>query len=122
MTVDLTLPWPPSTNTLWRNVRIGNRQATLLSERGREFFDAAAYEVIRQRGGIRFAGVVHVDVTLHAPNRRSYDIDNRIKAVLDACTKGFVWHDDGQVDVLVVRRGEIRKDGAAVVRITEIEP
>lgn len=122
MTVDLTLPWPPSTNTLWRNVRIGNRQATLLSERGREFFDAAAYEVIRQRAGIRFAGVVCCDITLHAPNRRSYDIDNRIKAVLDACTKGFVWHDDGQVDVLVVRRGEIRKDGAAVVRITEIEP
>lgn len=120
MTVDLTLPWPPSTNTLWRNVRIGNRQATLLSEKGREFFDAAAYEVIRQRDGVRLNGRVACEITLHAPNRRSIDIDNRIKAVLDAITKGALWVDDSQVDVLVVQRGEVRRNGCAAVRVWEL--
>ena len=119
--VDLVLPWPPSVNTLWRNVRIGARQATLLSEAGRKYFDVAAVEVAKQRAGIRFAGVVSVDIVLHAPTRRHYDIDNRIKATLDAMTHGGMWHDDGQVDVLIVRRGEVRRDGgAAIVRVEEI--
>ena len=120
MTVELTLPWPPTVNTLHRNVRIGNRQATLLSEKGREYFDAAAYEVIRQRDGTRFNGRVACEITLHAPNRRRIDIDNRIKAVLDALTKGALWVDDSQVDVLVVTRGEVRRNGCAAVRVWEL--
>lgn len=120
MTVDMVLPWPPSTNTLHRNVRIGNRQATLLSEKGRLFFDQAACEVIRQRDGARFSGRVACEITLHAPTRRSIDIDNRIKATLDAMTHGGLWVDDSQVDVLIVQRGEVRRGGAAAVRVWEI--
>ena len=120
MTVEMLLPWPPSTNTLHRNARIGNRQATLLSEKGRAYFDAAAYEVIRQRDGAKFSGPVAVEITLHAPTRRSIDIDNRIKATLDAMTHGGLWVDDSQVDVLIVQRGEVRRGGAAAVRVWEI--
>lgn len=41
-----------------------------------------------------------------APKRHAQkpDIDNIAKAVLDALTKARVWHDDAQVDWLLVRR------------------
>ena len=122
MTVDLTLPWPPSTNTLYRTVRFGKGNRTLLSAKARDFLDVAAREVALQRAGIRFAGIVHVEITLHAPTRRSYDIDNRAKALLDAATHGGLWHDDDQVDVLTIRRGDIVRDGMARVTVTEIGP
>jgi Holliday junction resolvase RusA-like endonuclease len=31
-------------------------------------------------------------------NKAALDIDNRVKAVFDACTHGKVWLDDSQVD------------------------
>ena len=59
--------------------------------------------------------------TLKAPDRAVLDIDNRAKAVLDACTKGGLWDDDSQVDVLTIRRGCVLKGGAVVVRARECE-
>lgn len=119
--VEMTLPWPPSTNTLWRNVAIGGGQRTLLSAKARAFLDAAAQQVAVQRAGLRFKGAVEATIWLHAPTRRSYDIDNRCKAILDAATHGGLWHDDGQVDVLLVQRGEVVKGGSARLIVTEIE-
>lgn len=117
---ELRLPWPPSVNTIWRNVVINKRPRVLLSKAGRDWFDAAAARVIEQRAGQRYLGRIHVDITLHAPDRRAIDIDNRAKALLDACTKGGLWHDDGQVDVLTLRRAEVRRGGLAVLHVVEI--
>ena len=41
-----------------------------------------------------------------APRRHPHkpDVDNIAKAVLDALTKACVWHDDAQVDWILVRR------------------
>lgn len=118
--IELRLPWPPSVNSIWRNIVINRRPRTLLSKQGREWFASAAIEVMQQRAGSRLLGRVAVDLTLHAPDRRAIDIDNRAKAVLDALTKGGIWHDDGQVDVLTVRRAEVMRGGLAVVRVQEI--
>ena len=118
--VELRLPWPPSVNTIWRNVVINERPRTLLSQAGRDWFAIAAGQVMQQRAGVRILGRAAVDLTLHAPDRRAIDIDNRAKAVLDALTKGGIWHDDGQVDVLTVRRADVMRGGLAVVRVQEI--
>ncbi len=118
--IELRLSWPPSVNTIWRNVTINKRPRTLLSKPGREWFTVASAEVTQQRAGTRILGRVAVDLTLHAPDRRAIDIDNRAKAVLDALTKGGMWHDDGQVDVLTVRRAEVVRGGLAIVRVQEI--
>ncbi|MCD6674860.1 MAG: RusA family crossover junction endodeoxyribonuclease [Burkholderiaceae bacterium] len=93
----------------------------LLSREGRAYFERAAADVLVQRRGRRIAGRVQVEILLHAPTRAQLDIDNRAKAVLDACTKGGLWTDDSQVDVLIVRRGCVLKGGAVLVRAIEIE-
>ena len=64
---------------------------------------------------------VQISIDLHAPNRRRYDIDNRIKMVLDSLQRTHVLTDDSQVDVLIINRGEIRPDGMAVVTVEAIE-
>ena len=118
--IELRLPWPPSVNAIWRNVVINKRPRTLLSKAGRDWFAIAAGQVMQQRAGLRILGRAAVDLMLHAPDRRAIDIDNRAKAVLDALTKGGMWHDDGQVDVLTVRRAEVVRGGLAIVRVQEI--
>ena len=120
--IELRLPWPPSVNRIWRNVVIGRSARTLLSKDGRFYFEDAARRVQVQRQGRKIDGRAQVEIVLHAPTRAAIDIDNRAKAVLDACTKGGLWTDDSQVDVLVVRRDCVLKHGAVVVRAVEIEP
>ena len=38
----VTLPWPPSTNRIWRNVAVSGKPRTLLSQEGRVYRKAAA--------------------------------------------------------------------------------
>lgn len=121
--IRLTLPWPPSTNTIWRSLRSGPLAGrVLLSKAGREYrksVHAAVTAQIGARGTI--SGPVKVDIQLHPPTRHRLDLDNRIKAVLDALTHAAVWVDDSQVDVLIVSRGEVRPNaGCALVEVDRL--
>jgi crossover junction endodeoxyribonuclease RusA len=118
--IELRLGWPPSVNRIWRNVVIGRSARTLLSADGRAYFAREAMAVLAQRKGRRIDGRASVEIVLHAPTRAQVDIDNRVKALLDACTQGGLWEDDSQVDVLLVRRAEVLRGGAAIVRASEI--
>lgn len=120
--ITLRLPFPPSTNTIWRSMRSGPLAGrVLLSKAGREYRKAvnAAVAVQNARRGA-IAGRVRVFIQLHPPTRRKLDLDNRIKAVLDALTHAAVWVDDEQVDVLQITRAEIMAGGLAVVEVEEI--
>ena len=120
--IRLTLPFPPSTNTIWRSLRSGPMAGrVLLSKAGREYRKAVHASVTAQIGARgAFGGRLRVSIQLHPPTRRRLDIDNRIKACLDALTHAAVWADDEQVDVLQITRGEIMAGGLAVVEVEEI--
>lgn len=51
-----------------------------------------------------------VAIELIYDSNRRYDVDNRVKPILDALTKAGAWKDDSQVDAILVVRGEIDKD------------
>jgi len=113
----LTLPFPPSVNTYWRNI---GRGRTLISKRGRQYRD----DVVGQVANRLIAPLqcsLHVAITLHAPDKRRRDVDNYLKAPLDALTHAGVWADDSQIDRLSVQRGENIAGGAAVVVIGKPE-
>ena len=57
---------------------------------------------------------------MHPPTRRSIDIDNRMKALLDAMEHAGVYRDDGQIDHLEIVRADVGKSGAATVEIAEV--
>ena len=93
MVVRLTLPWPPSLNTLYRHV--GPR--VLVSRAGR-LFRKKVKAIALENGIIPFSGAVSLTVDLYPPDRRRRDIDNAGgKAILDALQEAGLFADDAQV-------------------------
>lgn len=103
-------------NTYWRNFR-GN---TVLSKAGREFKQAVWACVLEQK--IPKFGDKRLEVTLWLYPRSKVvtDLDNRLKAVLDGLEEAGVYDNDGQIDILMIQRGEIRKGGGVDVMIEVI--
>ena len=103
-------------NTYWRNFR-GN---TVLSKSGRLFKTAVAECVVAQE--IPKFGNKRLEVTLFLYPRSKVvtDLDNRLKAVLDGLEEAGVYDNDGQIDVLMIQRGEQRKGGGVDVMIEVI--
>jgi crossover junction endodeoxyribonuclease RusA len=113
--ITLELPYPPSVNHYWR--RVGAR--TLISREGRRFRARVCARLALRSGG-PLSGRVAVHVTAHPPDRRRRDLDNAMKALLDALAHGGVYEDDGQVDRIEIERGELVPGGKVVVRIEEV--
>lgn len=113
--VTFELPWPPSVNHYYR--RVGPR--TLISRAGREF---------RRRVGRILAahrlppatGWLAVSVEVYPPDRRRRDIDNLLKAVLDACQHGGAFPDDGRIVWLLIHRAQTVPGGRVVVTIRDL--
>lgn len=113
-----TLPWPPSVNHYWRRVLVSGKPRTLLSKEGRAYKLAAADAVRQQRCGpsAPLSGRLAIAVTLFPPDRRRYDLDNRLKAVLDSLTEARVWEDDRHVKIIHLEEGGI-VEGRVVPRV-----
>lgn len=113
----IELPFPPSVNTYWRR----GPRSTYLSKSGRAYKQAVDCCVLRSSQELHpFTGRLAVEVELYPPDRRTRDVDNCSKAVLDSLGEAGVWKDDEQIDDLrLIRRG-IRKGGLCVVTVAEI--
>jgi crossover junction endodeoxyribonuclease RusA len=88
--IELTLPWPPTVNTYWRNFN----GRTLLSAKGREYQKAVADQVLIQRGAKHYDFALKVTIEAFRPDRRRRDLDNLLKAVLDGLAHAGVMEDD----------------------------
>jgi crossover junction endodeoxyribonuclease RusA len=120
--ITMTLPWPPSVNTYWRNVTIGKAARVLISKRGREYREACGHQVYTQRiPRGQLSGKLAVQIMAMPPDRRERDLDNLLKGLLDALKTSGVIRDDADIDDLHIRRGPVVKDGAVHLTLCEID-
>lgn len=108
------LPYPPSANRLWANFR-GH---VVKTAEAREYSKTCA-ELVRLAGGKLTEKAVVVNILVERP-RRVGDLDNRLRAVLDALN-GLVYSDDDQVVGIVATRIDRPGDGGVWVTVREVD-
>lgn len=116
--IEIFLPWPPTVNSYYAHTRNG----VFISKKGRAYRKLVEDDLAAQNACVELDGPLYVEVVLHPPDRRGRDLDNYMKALLDACTKGGLWEDDKLIDQLEIRRGEVTQKGLVVMRITDAGP
>jgi crossover junction endodeoxyribonuclease RusA len=112
----IELPWPPSVNTYWRHV--GARM--LISKPGRQYRQSVELAVLIAGGRRNLLGRLSLQIAATPPDNRRRDLDNVLKAPLDALAKSGVYEDDSQIDELVIRRLKPSKPGRLVIEIREL--
>jgi len=116
-TVRYELPYPPSVNNYWH--ASGKRR--YISPAGKKFTEEV-YAVVKSQGSKSFGDVsLGISVMIHPRSKRKFDLDNTLKAILDALMKADVYDDDSQFEYIEIARGEAKDGGAAVVHIYEID-
>ncbi len=119
--VSFRLDYPPTVNLYWRSRVVasakGHFVSTYLTPRGRRYRESA----LGLNNGDRFDGPVAVSLDVVLPDRRKRDLDNIVKAVLDAIGHAGIYADDSQVCQLIVTRRHVEPPGCVDVTIAEVE-
>ncbi|EKN6164918.1 TPA: RusA family crossover junction endodeoxyribonuclease [Yersinia enterocolitica] len=119
----LILPFPPSVNSYWRAPSKGPLAGRhLISVKGRQFRSEALACILEQLRRVpeTITDPVAVAIVFYPPNLVRRDLDNFLKAPLDALTHAGVWADDSQVKKLTIEWGPIVKGGKIEILISEV--
>ncbi len=118
--VELSLPFPPSVNRIWRSRRGHNGKPTFYLDRRYETWKRVCDNLLMAtRPRPRVTGPFTISITLHEAKRRG-DADNRVKAVLDWLQRGGVIENDSLADTVSISWGYAPE--GCCVRIYPSEP
>lgn len=117
-----SIPYPPSVNHYWGRTKTGRQ---FLSKKGIAFRKSVAASVLLARNkdvfplpSVPISGDVDLILFVYPPDKRTRDLDNILKATLDALTHAGVWLDDSQVKRLLVERACVPLTGNGGVLVT----
>jgi len=123
----LELPWPPSVNHYWRYVVRGKRIVVHISKEGQSYRRNVEAALFGNKIDT-FEGPLRITIVLRPPDRRRRDLDNCLKALLDAMEHCRVFLNDSQVwqlsiawDLGETGRIIVQSNGLAVVTIEPLE-
>ena len=112
----LNLSWPPSINHYFERNRNGSIR---IGKYGLAFREEVILKC-RQERIKRLTGRLGVFIVAFPPDKRRRDLDNILKATLDALQHGGVYKDDSQIDALTVHRGPVTPKGALIVTVDDL--
>lgn len=117
----LVLPWPPSVNQYWRHPSKGPLAGRhLISEQGRAYRAKVTAQVWAERQDHKLADRLSVSILCYPPDRRRRDLDNILKAALDALVFAGVMLDDSLVDRLSIERCDVQAPGQLEITIERL--
>lgn len=119
----ITLPYPPTANHLKRIV-VDRRslRGFLVSTGEAKKYRTAVQNACLAAGVVRVPHPEPVCITVHAYRpRRVGDLDNTMKALLDALT-GFCFEDDKQIVEIHAHRHEDKHNPRVEVEVTALVP
>ncbi len=116
MRIEFVLPYPPTVNTCWR--RRGSTY--FVSKVGECYRRDVALIVRQQRLKLKLSGRLAIKIIAEPPDKRRRDLDNILKAPLDALTHAGLLIDDEQFDEINIVRGQLVSGGRLGVKIYEI--
>ena len=106
------LPWPPTVNHYHQPIIRNGKPRIIKSAKVREYLDKNYMLIHRQLiGNLMIGNNVIMQIDLHPPTLRSYDVDNRAKSVLDTLSKANFWVDDDQCESLLLNKCQKEKGG-----------
>lgn len=116
--VELVLPWPTSANAYWRSFvpKGWKRPVVHVSDEGKAF-QREVQRIVRAKRVGKLLGPLLLEATLHPPDRRGHDLDNRLKPMIDALKLAGVFVDDVQIREIHAKFGPVVADGRAVVKL-----
>ena len=117
----VTLPYPPSVNHYW----LTRGKTRFLSPRAKRYRQEVllAVQPVKDRnpGLYPLSTRLFIFAQVHCPDRRVRDLDNILKGLLDSLTHAGIYHDDNQIDkLLVVRESVFRPNGKIELIIEEM--
>ena len=119
--MQITLPWPPTVNTYWRHapIRYGRGVVVYISKAGRAYRKTVGKMVLEQDAYKILTCRLSCLILASPPDARKRDLDNILKALLDAMEHAGVYENDEQIDDLHVLRAPPMKGGQVVVCLEE---
>ena len=116
--ISIKLPWPPSVNHYYVRTTFGRA----ISKKGRAYRENVIL-IMRAAGVPTLKGQLSMWVTAFPPDKRKRDLDNILKAMLDAIQHGGGMADDNQIKILRLERGEVMREvgGMVAVCLEELE-
>ena len=117
MRIEFVLPYPPTVNTYWRR----RDNTYFVSKAGERYCRDVALIVREQRLKLNLSGRLAIKIIAEPPDKRRRDLDNILKAPLDALTHAGLLIDDEQFDEINIVRGQLVPGGRLGVKIYKIE-
>jgi len=116
--IEIHLPWPPTINSYYGHRAIKRRIISYIKSAGKQYRKDVEEAIVEQVGYMEIDEPLFVEVILYPPDARRRDLDNYMKALLDACTHARLWEDDALIDQLHIYRGRKKAQGSVTLRLS----
>ena len=107
---------PLSTNNLYRSHCKFGYPKVYMTKKGKDLKESYQWEAKSQWKQEIISGEVEIAVKLHFKSKRTHDIDNYTKILLDALT-GIIWEDDKQIQKMTISKQHSKENPSIEVEI-----